>query len=182
MAKMKDNDVLKSHLAVVKAKNAGITLDTLTTKTMTDFTNVTVPKGTLFQVPAEDEINDFLYNEPFKSNGNTYDVFGMVMPVVDKKGGTIVGAKRIPISSLQRQEVEYSMVNGVPQATGKILGGDSDLANTLRAKEVIADKVKYLCGKTIECKELLECSVAKYTDGVITGVRTKKTPQYSIVE
>lgn len=179
MAKMKDNDVLKSHLAVVKAKNAGITLDSLTTKTMTDFTNVTVPAGTLFQVPAEDEINDFLYNEPFKSNGNTYDVFGMVMPVVDT-AGKVVGAKRIPISSLQRQEVEYAMVNGVPQATGKILGGDSDLANTLRAKEVIADKVKYLCGKTIECKQLLECTVAKYTDGVITGVRNKKTPQYII--
>ena len=181
MAKMKDNDVLKSHLAVVKAKNAGITLDTLTTKTMTDFSNITVPAGTLFQIPEEDEIDNFLYNEPFKSNGNTYDVFGMVMPVVDNTG-KVIGAKRIPIASLQRQEVEYKMENGVPVATGKTLGGDSDLANTLRAKEVIADKVKYLCGKTIECKDLLECSVAKYTDGVITGVRTKKTPQYSIVE
>jgi hypothetical protein len=179
MAKMKEIDVLKSHLAVVKAKNAGITLDSLATKTMTDFTNVTVPAGTLFQVPAEDEINDFLYNEPFKSNGNTYDVFGMVMPVVDT-AGKVIGAKRIPIASLQRQEVEYKMENGVPVATGKTLGGDSDLANTLRSKEVIADKVKYLCGKTIECKNLLECSVAKYTDGVITGVRTKKTPQYII--
>ena len=179
MAKMKDNDVLKSHLAVVKAKNAGITLDTLTTKTMTDFSNITVPAGTLFQIPEEDEIDNFLYNEPFKSNGNTYDVFGMVMPVVDNTG-KVIGAKRIPIASLQRQEVEYKMENGVPVATGKTLGGDSDLANTLRSKEVIADKVKYLCGKTIECKNLLECSVAKYTDGVITGVRTKKTPQYII--
>lgn len=177
MAKMKDNDVLKSHLAVVKAKNAGITLDTLTTKTMTDFSNITVPAGTLFQIPEEDEIDNFLYNEPFKSNGNTYDVYGMVMPVVDATG-KVIGAKRIPIASLQRQEVEYKMENGVPVATGKTLGGDSDLANTLRSKEVIADKVKYLCGKTIECKNLLECSVAKYTDGVITGVRTKKTPQY----
>lgn len=179
MAKMKDNDVLKSHLAVVKAKNAGITLDTLTTKTMTDFSNITVPAGTLFQIPEEDEIDNFLYNEPFKSNGNTYDVFGMVMPVVDNTG-KVIGAKRIPIASLQRQEVEYKMENGVPVATGKTLGGDSDLANTLRAKEVIADKVKYLCGKTIECKELLPCTVAKYTDGVITGVRTKKTPQYIV--
>lgn len=179
MAKMKDNDVLKSHLAVVKAKNAGITLDTLTTKTMTDFSNITVPAGTLFQIPEEDEIDNFLYNEPFKSNGNTYDVYGMVMPVVDNTG-KVIGAKRIPIASLQRQEVEYKMENGVPVATGKTLGGDSDLANTLRSKEVIADKVKYLCGKTIECKNLLECSVAKYTDGVITGVRTKKTPQYVI--
>lgn len=177
MAKMKDNDVLKSHLAVVKAKNAGITLDTLTTKTMTDFSNITVPAGTLFQIPEEDEIDNFLYNEPFKSNGNTYDVYGMVMPVVDNTG-KVIGAKRIPIASLQRQEVEYKMENGVPVATGKTLGGDSDLANTLRSKEVIADKVKYLCGKTIECKNLLECSVAKYTDGVITGVRIKKTPQY----
>lgn len=179
MAKMKDNDVLKSHLAVVKAKNAGITLDTLATKTMTDFSNITVPAGTLFQIPEEDEIDNFLYNEPFKSNGNTYDVYGMVMPVVDNTG-KVIGAKRIPIASLQRQEVEYKMENGVPVATGKTLGGDSDLANTLRSKEVIADKVKYLCGKTIECKNLLECSVAKYTDGVITGVRTKKTPQYVI--
>jgi hypothetical protein len=179
MAKMKDNDVLKSHLAVVKAKNAGITLDTLTTKTMTDFSNITVPAGTLFQIPEEDEIDNFLYNEPFKSNGNTYYVYGMVMPVVDNTG-KVIGAKRIPIASLQRQEVEYKMENGVPVATGKTLGGDSDLANTLRSKEVIADKVKYLCGKTIECKNLLECSVAKYTDGVITGVRTKKTPQYVV--
>jgi hypothetical protein len=179
MAKMKDNDVLKSHLAVVKAKNAGITLDTLTTKTMTDFSNITVPAGTLFQIPEEDEIDNFLYNEPFKSNGNTYDVYGMVMPVVDN-AGKVIGAKRIPIASLQRQEVEYKMENGVPVATGKTLGGDSDLANTLRSKEVIADKVKYLCGKTIECKSLLPCTVAKYTDGVITGVRTKKTPQYAI--
>ena len=182
MAKIERNDALNAQLAVVSAKNAGVTLDTLASKTMTDFTNVTVPAGTLFQIPEQEEINDFLYNEPFKSNGNTYDVYGMVMPVVDKKGGKVIGAKRIPIASLQRQEVEYAMVNGMPQATGKILGGDSDLANTLRAKEVLADKVKYLCGKTIKCDSVKECTVAKYTDGVITGTRVKKTPQYVIVE
>lgn len=182
MAKMKDNDIVKSQLAVVKAKNAGVTLESLSTKTMTDFTNVMVPAGTMFQIPEEDEIDNFLYNEPFKSNGNTYDVIGMVMPVVDKKGGNVVGAKRIPIASLQRQEVEYKMENGVPVATGRTIGGNSDLANTLRSKEVFSDKVKYLCGKTIQCKNLEECSVAKYTDGVITGVRTKKTPQYVVVE
>lgn len=179
MAKTQRTDVLNAQLAVVTAKGMGTTLDTLSKKTMTDFSNVTVPKGTLFQIPEESEINDFLYNEPFKANGNTYDVFGMVMPVVDT-GGKVVGAKRIPIASIQRQEVEYTMVNGIPQATGKIVGGDSDLANTLRAKEVIADKVKYLCGKTIECFDVVETSVARYQDGSIVGVRTKKTPQYRI--
>lgn len=179
MAKTQRTDALNAQLAVVTAKGMGTTLDALSKKTMTDFTNVTVPKGTVLQIPEESEINDFLYNEPFKSNGNTYDVFGMVCPVIDAKGA-VIGAKRLPLASFQRQEVEYAMVNGIPQATGKIVGGDSDFSNTLRSKEVLSDKVKYMCGKTIECYDVAETSVARYQDGSIVGVRTKKTPQYRI--
>jgi hypothetical protein len=173
--KVAENSVVAQALKVVAAKNMGVTLDSLNTVTSIDFTQVTVPQGTIIQIPAVEEINDFLYNDKSTLNGTVYDNYGIVCPVVDNTGN-IISTKRISINSLQREMPVYAMVDGIPQATAELKGGDTELARTLRSMEVVGDKVRHICGKKLKAVREEIVPSPRYQNGVVVGIRDRKIP------
>lgn len=173
--KTAENSVVAQALKVVAAKNMGVTLDSLNSVTSIDFTQVTVPKGTIIQIPAVEEINDFLYNDKSTLNGTVYDNYGLVCPVVDR-AGNIISTKRISINSLQREMPVYAMVDGIPQATAETKGGDTDLARSLRSMEIMGDKVRHICGKKLEAVREETVPSPRYQNGVVVGIRDRKIP------
>lgn len=173
--KFSDNDVVKSSLAVVAAKNMGVSLSALNTVTTTDFTQITVPKGTVVVIPDVDEIDQFLFNDKSTLNGTVYDNYGIVCPVVDN-AGKVIATKRVPINSLQRQLPVYEEKDGEIVATADTKGGDTKLAKTLRSMEIVADKVRYICGKKLEVVREEKVASPRYQNGVIVGIRDRKIP------
>lgn len=174
-------DAVKAGMEVIKAKNAGVTLDTLKNVTATDFTQIMVPKGTKVAIPEVEEIDSFLYNDKSTLNGVEYDNYGILCPVVDASMN-VVGTKRVPLRSFERQMPEYAMVDGVPTATGKTKGGDTNLAVTLRSKEIMSDKVKYLCGKVLEVTDEVKVDSPRYTNGIMSGIRPRTIPVWDIAK
>lgn len=169
------NAIVQNALAVVSAKNMGVKLDTLNSVTSVDFTQLSVPVGTVVQVPELAEIDNFLYNDKSTLNGTVYDNYGIVCPVVDSKDN-IIATKRVGINNFQREMPVYEMKNGEPVATAATKGGDTELARTLRAKEIMGDKVRFLCGKKLTVVREEVVPSPRYQNGVIVGLRDRKIP------
>ena len=174
--KTAENSVVAQALKVVAAKNMGVTLDSLNNVTSVDFSQVTVPVGTVVQIPTVEEINDFLYNDKSTLNGTVYDNYGIVCPVIDT-AGNIISTKRISINSLQREMPVYEMVDGEPRvANVPPMGGNTELARTLRSKEIMGDKVRFICGKKLTVTKEETVPSPRYQNGVIVGIRDRKIP------
>jgi hypothetical protein len=180
-AKFVENSVVAAALKVVEAKKMGVSLSDLKDKTAVDFSQVTLPVGTKVTIPEKSEIDNFLYNDKSVLAGTTYDVFGIVCPVVDASNN-VIATKRVALRSFEREMPVYAMVDGVPQATAVTKGGDTELARTLRAKEVLADKVEFLCGKTLEVVREEVVPSPRYTQGIVTGIRDRKIPVWDVVK
>jgi hypothetical protein len=183
MAKQKfaENDLIQSSLKVVQAKNMGVSLASLKDKTSIDFNQVTVPVNTVVMIPEKDEIDQFLYNDKSVLNGTSYDVFGIVCPVVDASN-KVIATKRVAIRSFEREMPVYEMVEGVPQATAKNKGGDTELARTLRTMEILSDKVEHLCGKKLKVVREEIVPSPRYQNGMVVGLRDRKIPVWDEVQ
>ena len=169
------NAIVQNALAVVTAKNMGVTLESLNSVTSTDFTQITVPVGTVVHIPEATEIDKFLYNDKSTLNGTVYDNYGVVAPVIDATG-KVIATKRVPLNSIQREMPVYEMVDGEPRATAKLKGGDTELARTLRSKEIMGDKVRFICGKKLTVVREEKVPSPSYQNGVIVGIRERKIP------
>lgn len=183
MAKQKfaENDLIQSSLKVVQAKNMGVSLASLKGKTSVDFNQVTVPVGTEVMIPEKDEIDQFLYNDKSVLNGTSYDVFGIVCPVVDASN-KVIATKRVALRSFEREMPVYEMVEGVPQATNVSKGGDTDLARALRTMEILSDKVEHLCGKKLKVVREVTVPSPRYQNGMVVGLRDRKIPVWDEVK
>lgn len=170
----KNFDVVKAGMEVLKAKNSKTTLNALQNVTSVDFSQVTVPLGTIVAFPDISEVDDYLYADKSVLNGTEYVTYGLLCPVVDASDN-VIGTKRISLNNFQREMPVYEMQDGVPVATARTLGGNTEMARTLRGKEIVADKVRYLCslGKAKVVKEE-DVPSPRYTNGVITGIRNRK--------
>lgn len=170
----KNFDVVKAGMEVLKAKNSKTTLNALQNVTSVDFSQVTVPLGTIVAFPDIAEVDDYLYADKSVLNGTEYVTYGLLCPVVDASDN-VIGTKRISLNNFQREMPVYEMQDGVPVATARTLGGNTEMARTLRGKEIVADKVRYLCslGKAKVVKEE-DVPSPRYTNGVITGIRNRK--------
>jgi hypothetical protein len=117
-----------------------------------------------------------LKNVPPKRDGSQPEAISFC---VDCNNG---GAKRVYLNSLcaSYPEYRYDQTNQQCLATGVTLQSDSTFAKEMRKLSSNLERMKYVLGKTLVCKEVLYGTIANRVGGSIDGVRNKSIPVWEV--
>jgi hypothetical protein len=117
-----------------------------------------------------------LKNVPPKRDGSQPEAISFC---VDCNNG---GAKRVYLNSLcaSYPEYRYDQTNQQCLATGVTLQSDSTFAKGMRKLSSNLERMKYVLGKTLVCKEVIYGTIANRVGGSIDGVRNKSIPVWEV--
>ena len=169
--KYKVSEGLQSMLNAIKAKNKKTTLEDFNNHGITNAQDSVYGKGCVITFPDLDEIDEFIDFEEFTTNGRTSRA-----PYV--ACNSTEGPKKVYLSQMTRTVMPYVEEDGKYVQKGDPVHGEGELYNKASQMRTAGDLLKVVAGKEVEVKEIKPVQTARYTNGVITGLRNAQVPVF----
>lgn len=162
---------LQSMLNAIKAKSKKTTLEDFNNHGISNAQDSVYQKGCVITFPDMDEIDEFIDMEEFTTNGRTSRA-----PYV--ACNSTEGPKKVYLSQLTRTVMPYIEKDGKFVQEGEAVHGSGELYNKASQMRTAGDLLKVVAGKEVEVTNVLPVQTARYTNGVITGLRNAQVPVF----
>lgn len=156
-----------------------VSLDDFKGHSITNVMDSIYEKNTILHFPAQilPGMVDF---EVFTTNGRTSKAPYIWVDASDEKGNELA-PKKVYISQLVRVVTPYKEENGKFVRDGEGVHSDTKLYHILSKYRDAGSILEYCLGKDIQVVNLLEGKTARFTAGVVTGLKDFRNPCFEEV-